>query len=158
MAYNRNSINWQGRGPVSNARAGDCGILITNGNAASKVTNKNTQCSDLKRYCCNPIPTTTTTSTSSTSSTSTTTATPSNETDCTRIRKEWNTMDQSERNLYINGILTLSSTGKLDKFTEQHGQTEAEAQAHGTSGFLTWHRCDLHIRDDLPSSASFVDM
>ena len=53
-------------------------------------------------------------------------------------------MDQSERDLYINGILTLSKAGILDKFTEQHGQTEAEAQAHGTSAFLTWHRFDLY--------------
>ena len=74
-----------------------------------------------------------------------TSAPSSTDNSCPRIRREWNTLDQSERDLYINGLLTLSRNGVLDKFTEQHGQAEAEAQAHGTSGFLTWHRFVCHI-------------
>ena len=59
---------------------------------------------------------------------------------CPRDRKEWNTASQSERNLYINGLLELSERGILQTFTQQHGQVDAEDQAHGTSAFLPWHR------------------
>ena len=145
--YDRDAIEWQGRGPSNTPRAGDCGTLITNGRSEGLVTNNNAQCSDTKRYCCDPIPTasTTTTTTSTpitpiTPSPTTTSPTTTSSGECARIRKEWNTLDQSERNLYINGLLALSNAGKLKKFTEQHGETAAEAQAHGTSAFLSWHR------------------
>eukprot|EP01084_Bolivina_argentea_P308261 532987_1 len=90
----------------------------------------------------NAPPTTTTTST--TSSTSTTSKTSTTSTGCgPRIRKEWNTASQEDRNVYINGLLELSERGILRKFTEQHGELSAESQAHGTSAFLPWHRLFL---------------
>ena len=151
--YDSNEVDWQGTGPTNNARAGDCVTLITNGRTEGKVTNKNTQCTDTKRYCCDPISTASTTTSAPTTTkitsmptspspitTSSATTSYGNQTECGRVRKEWNTLDQSERDLYINGMLGLSNSGKLKKFTEQHGETAAEAQAHGTSAFLTWHR------------------
>ena len=49
-------------------------------------------------------------------------------------------MQQSEQDLYINGILKLSQNGKLQKFTEQHAEIMANRQAHRTGSFLPWHR------------------
>jgi len=143
VSYDRNSVEWSGRGPANNARAGDCAVLATNGAQEGKITNKNTQCTDTKRYCCNPIGTTSTTTTTTAPYVTPSPTTYTNDTECPRIRKEWNTLDQSERDLYINGVLALANNGKFQTFTRQHGQAAAEAQAHGTSGFLPWHRLFL---------------
>ena len=115
-------VDWAGNGPENGIYDGDCAILITDGPQKGQVTNKDTQCTDYKNYCCNPIPITTAT-------------------ECPRIRKEWNTMSQSERDLYINGMLQLSYSGILDRFTVQHGDpSTVYNHAHGTSAFLSWHR------------------
>ena len=98
-------------------------MLITNGTDEGQITNIDIKCTDIMSYCCNPIPITTT--------------------DCPRIRKEWNTMSQSERDLYINGMLQLAESGRLARFTAEHGQIDANRQAHGTSSFLPWHRYGL---------------
>ena len=62
---------------------------------------------------------------------------------CPRIRREWNTMSQSDRDLYINGFLQLASNGVIAKFTDQHADVTAEEQAHVASTFLPWHRLFL---------------
>ena len=84
-----------------------------------------------------PSPTPSPTTPSPTAPTTPTTAAPTN---CPRIRKEWNTATQNERDLYINALLELSSQGILQKFTLQHSRPIAESQAHGVGGFLPWHR------------------
>ena len=100
-------------------------MLVTTGTDEGEVTNEGSLCDGTRTYCCDPIPASPTTTSSK---------------ECGRIRKEWNTLAQSERNLYINGMLELAKQGKLKKFSEQHGETRAGAQAHGTSAFLPWHR------------------
>lgn len=60
--------------------------------------------------------------------------------DCPRVRKEWNTATTEERQTYIEAILELSEQGILQKFVEQHGNMVSDRQAHGTSAFLPWHR------------------
>ena len=64
----------------------------------------------------------------------------SNNPSCPRHRKPWHLTTQIEKDLYINGLLTLSSQGKLQVFTQQHADWPARKQAHGTSAFLPWHR------------------
>ena len=163
-------MGWRGTGPAYNRKAGDCGTLIVNKRYKGLVTNRKAQCYDRKSYCCDPIPTSPTTESPRTKSPTTespttkspttrspttrspTTKSPTTEsatttsfTECGRIRKEWNTLDQSERKLYIDAMLELSNQGKLQKFTEQHGEASAEAQAHGTSAFLSWHRLRIDL-------------
>ena len=57
-----------------------------------------------------------------------------------RHRKPWHLTTGFEKNLYINGLKTLSSQGKLQVFTQQHASTISGKQAHSTSAFLPWHR------------------
>jgi len=67
---------------------------------------------------------------------------------CPRVRKEWNTATQAERQLYIDAILQLSADGTLQKFVEQHSNMISDRQAHGTSAFLPWHRAFLFELED----------
>ena len=59
---------------------------------------------------------------------------------CPRHRKPWHLISDDERQLYIDGLLTLSQQGKLQRFTQQHLNATASIQAHQNSAFLPWHR------------------
>ena len=64
-------------------------MLTTGGRHERLETNKGSLCGGTRTYCCDPIPTPPTTTSSK---------------ECGRIRKEWNTLDQSELELYIDGL------------------------------------------------------
>eukprot|EP01084_Bolivina_argentea_P162387 282625_1 len=61
-----------------------------------------------------------------------------------RVRKEWNSLTQPEREIYIKGMEQLAKKGIWPKFTQQHGAKDTIWQAHGGSAFLPWHRAFLH--------------
>ena len=133
-AYVESEVNWRNNNPRNGRRSSDCAILITVGNNQRKITNSaSVNCNFERQYCCNSV-----SSENTPQPTISTTApvTPG----CPRIRKEWNTATQTERDLYITGMIKLANAGRLSLFTQQHGELLAEDQAHGTSAFLPWHR------------------
>jgi len=58
----------------------------------------------------------------------------------TRERKNWNFLTPDERSLYIEAVQTLYSSGVYTKFVMIHQDGVNDPFAHGTSGFLPWHR------------------
>ncbi len=58
----------------------------------------------------------------------------------TRERKNWNFLTPNERSLYIEAVQTLYSSGIYTKFVMIHQDGVNDPFAHGTSGFLPWHR------------------
>eukprot|EP01084_Bolivina_argentea_P242135 406306_1 len=89
-------------------------------------------CDEAKYFFCNEA--------TNPSETTTTTTTSSSIMECGRHRKPWHELTEIERNLYINGVLELSKSGKLQIFTANHANEIASRQAHDTSAFLPWHR------------------
>ena len=57
-----------------------------------------------------------------------------------RERKSWNFLTPAERALYIQAVQTLYSSGIYTKFVMIHQDGVNDPFAHGTSGFLPWHR------------------
>jgi len=58
--------------------------------------------------------------------------------ECSRIRKPWHLLSESERQLFINGFRELKKIGKLDYFTQTHADRGIDK--HNNAGFLPWHR------------------
>ena len=137
-AYVESEVNWKRNSPRTGLLSRDCALLITEGGNEGQITN--TRCNIARQYCCNPISSDTNLQPTTSSGSTVTPSPESSSSDCPRIRKEWNTATQTERDLYINGMLELATNEKLRYFTQQHGEFLAEDQAHGTSAFLPWHR------------------
>jgi cysteine-rich repeat protein len=57
-----------------------------------------------------------------------------------RIRRDWNQLEVEEKKLYISAINDLKKSGIYDDFVHVHGLTNNKEYAHGTGGFLPWHR------------------
>ncbi|GMI32400.1 hypothetical protein TrRE_jg4311 [Triparma retinervis] len=57
-----------------------------------------------------------------------------------RIRRDWNQLDDTEKELYVSAINDLKKSGIYDDFVHVHGLTNNKEYAHGTGGFLPWHR------------------
>merc|ERR1712072_1166185 len=57
-----------------------------------------------------------------------------------RERKNWNFMTKRERDLYIEAVQELYNAGVYTKFVKVHQDGVNDPYAHGTSGFLPWHR------------------
>jgi len=60
--------------------------------------------------------------------------------ECMRVRKDWRDMQKEEQNLYIEGVQALKASGQYDMIVQTHADLGNKAYAHGTSGFLPWHR------------------
>ena len=75
---------------------------------------------------------------------------------CPRIRKEWNTATDEERQLYIDAVLELSAQGILQQFVGQHSHMISDRQAHGTSAFLPWHRYHVSLPFVFPVSINSI--
>lgn len=69
-----------------------------------------------------------------------------NDIDCCakRCRKEWSTMSQDERDLYINGFKELADRGIAQLLSESHWLSAD----HGNVYFLPWHRMFIIIIED----------
>ncbi len=59
---------------------------------------------------------------------------------CLRYRRDYNTLSRYEKDTYIAAVNELKKQGKYDMFVRIHAQEENKDYAHGTSGFLPWHR------------------
>jgi cysteine-rich repeat protein len=59
---------------------------------------------------------------------------------CMRVRKDYRDMSQAEKDLYIEAVNALKTSGVYDKLVQTHAELGNKAYAHGTSGFLPWHR------------------
>jgi len=57
-----------------------------------------------------------------------------------RVRKSWNFLTTAERALYIEAVKALYTAGVYTKFVMIHQDGINDPFAHGTSGFLPWHR------------------
>jgi len=57
-----------------------------------------------------------------------------------RERKNWNFMTAAERNLYIEAVQMLYNKGVYVNFVKVHQDGVNDPYAHGSSGFLPWHR------------------
>ena len=57
-----------------------------------------------------------------------------------RERKNWNFLTAHERSLYIEAVQELYNAGVYIKFVKMHQDAVNDPYAHGTSGFLPWHR------------------
>jgi tyrosinase len=63
-----------------------------------------------------------------------------------RVRKDWNDLREDERTLYLQAVNALKSSGIYDHFVTTHALPSNKDYAHGTSGFLPWHRkCTLPV-------------
>ena len=60
--------------------------------------------------------------------------------ECMRVRKDWNMLRPEERALYIEAVNDLKSSGVYDLLVQTHAHLDNKEYAHGTSGFLPWHR------------------
>ena len=62
-----------------------------------------------------------------------------------RIRKDANTLTPAERSRFTTALAKLNNagTGLFKDFREMHRQQIALNQAHGSPGFLSWHRAYL---------------
>jgi len=49
-------------------------------------------------------------------------------------------MPAADRSLYIEAVQTLKRSGAYDNFVLIHQNAVNDPFAHGTSGFLPWHR------------------
>ena len=61
-----------------------------------------------------------------------------------RCRKEWSTLSQAERNLYINGFKELADDGVIQELSATH----FESADHGNAYFLPWHRAFILLLED----------
>merc|ERR1712216_776805 len=57
-----------------------------------------------------------------------------------RERKNWNFLTKRERDLYVEAVQELYNAGVYTKFVKVHQDAVNDAYAHGSSGFLPWHR------------------
>mmetsp|Transcript_11164 Transcript_11164/g.22863 ORF Transcript_11164/g.22863 Transcript_11164/m.22863 type:complete len:1028 (+) Transcript_11164:56-3139(+) len=57
-----------------------------------------------------------------------------------RVRRDWNQLTDAEKTLYVSAINDLKKSGIYDDFVHVHGLTNNKEYAHGTGGFLPWHR------------------
>ena len=139
QSYDDTKISWYYNDEATYNFEGNCAYMTVDGN----IRNSDYSCDDVFPFCCDEVynddeyPSTTSSSSSSVPDTN------NIDEDCPRIRKEWNTASDEERQLFIDGLLELHSLGRLQIFTRQHANIVSEAQAHGTSAFLPWHRAFL---------------
>ena len=59
---------------------------------------------------------------------------------CMRVRKDWRDLTSTEQDLYLEAVNALKTSGEYDKFVWTHAEVNNKDYAHGTSGFLPWHR------------------
>ena len=59
---------------------------------------------------------------------------------CLRYRRDYNTLSRQERDMYIAGVNELKKQGLYDEYVKIHAEENNKDYAHGTSGFLPWHR------------------
>eukprot|EP00966_Prymnesium_polylepis_P093335 2160577-Prymnesium_polylepis.1 len=57
-----------------------------------------------------------------------------------RVRKDWNDLRDDERTTYLAAVNALKASGVYDHFVTTHAYEPNKDYAHGTSGFLPWHR------------------
>ncbi len=60
--------------------------------------------------------------------------------ECMRVRKDYRDMRQDEKDLYIQAVNALKQSGVYDLLVQTHAHLPNKDYAHGTSGFLPWHR------------------
>jgi len=60
--------------------------------------------------------------------------------DCMRVRKDWRDLTDTEQARYISAVQDLKAAGTYDQFVWTHAEVNNKDYAHGTSGFLPWHR------------------
>ena len=58
----------------------------------------------------------------------------------TRLRHEWDHLDQYDVALYLDAIETAIERGLHQRFALYHFDEVSEIQAHDTCGFYLWHR------------------
>ena len=58
----------------------------------------------------------------------------------TRIRREWNHLDNYDRALYLDAVETAIERGLHQRFSVFHYDEISQIQAHDTCGFYLWHR------------------
>jgi cysteine-rich repeat protein len=59
---------------------------------------------------------------------------------CQRVRRDWKSLSAADKQLYYDAINDLKKSGTYDKFVHIHALSANEGFAHGTGGFLPWHR------------------
>ena len=59
---------------------------------------------------------------------------------CWRVRKDWLDLRPDEKDLYLEAVNMLKASGVYDQFVTTHAHQANKDYAHGTSGFLPWHR------------------
>lgn len=59
---------------------------------------------------------------------------------CMRVRKDFTDLREAEAALYIDAVKTLKTSGTYDSFVQTHSYIPNKNFAHGSSGFLPWHR------------------
>ena len=59
---------------------------------------------------------------------------------CMRVRMDWRDMTQAAKDLYIEAVNDLKASGQYDLLVQTHAHLTNKHYAHGTSGFLPWHR------------------
>lgn len=66
---------------------------------------------------------------------------------CMRVRKDWRNMRKDEQDLYILAVQTMKATESsipglnlYDAVVQTHAHLNNKNYAHGSSGFLPWHR------------------
>ncbi|GMH89267.1 hypothetical protein TrST_g7783 [Triparma strigata] len=57
-----------------------------------------------------------------------------------RVRKDYRDLSLAEKQLYIEAVNVLKDQGVYDLFVQTHAHLTNKDYAHGTSGFLPWHR------------------
>jgi len=57
-----------------------------------------------------------------------------------RVRKDFRDLSAAEKSLYIEAVNALKGQGIYDLFVQAHAHETNKAYAHGSSGFLPWHR------------------
>ncbi|GMI45642.1 hypothetical protein TrCOL_g13795 [Triparma columacea] len=63
-------------------------------------------------------------------------------TECTkmRVRKDFRDLTAEEKSLYIEAVNVLKAQGVYDLIVQTHAHLTNKDYAHGSSGFLPWHR------------------
>jgi len=59
---------------------------------------------------------------------------------CQRVRRDWKSLSADEKDLYYEAVNGLKASGVYDTFVHIHALSANEGFAHGTGGFLPWHR------------------
>jgi hypothetical protein len=65
-----------------------------------------------------------------------------------RARKDYSELTQPERKLYIEAVNAIKASGVYDNFVKVHALAQNKGYAHGTSGFLPWHRVYLWFYEE----------